>query len=73
MTRSALVQKGSTLVLEVDTLGFRLLKPKTLDALNAFGWGEVHSWLHSPGRFSFRFYEEKYIPPTMPQFERCMR
>ncbi|KAA6425716.1 MAG: hypothetical protein FRX49_04091 [Trebouxia sp. A1-2] len=34
---SALKARGSTLVLEVDTLGFRLLKPKTLDALNAFG------------------------------------
>ncbi|KAL3151231.1 hypothetical protein ABBQ38_013072 [Trebouxia sp. C0009 RCD-2024] len=51
--------KGATLVLEVDALGFRLLKPRTLDAINAFGWGEIHSWLHSPGRFSFRFYEEK--------------
>lgn len=55
------VQKSATLVLEVDALGFRLLKPKTFDALRAFGWGEIHSWLHSPGRFSFRFYEEKYF------------
>lgn len=53
------VQKGVTLVLEVDALGFRLLKSNTFDAVNAFGWGEIHSWLHSPGRFSFRFYEEK--------------
>lgn len=56
---STCVQKGATLVLEVDALGFRLLKPKTFDAINAFGWGEIHSWMHSPRRFSFRFYEEK--------------
>ena len=55
------VQKGVTLVLEVDALGFRLLKPRSFDAIRAFGWGEIHSWLHSPGRFSFRFYEEKYL------------
>lgn len=60
-SHSSSVQKGATLVLEVDALGFRLLKAKSLDAIRAFGWGEIHSWLHSPGRFSFRFYEEKYF------------
>ena len=61
-------------MLEVDSLGFRLLKPLTLDALRAFGWGEIHSWLHSPGRFSFRYYDDRWSSlEQTSQHASCIR
>uniref|UniRef100_A0A061RES4 Uncharacterized protein n=1 Tax=Tetraselmis sp. GSL018 TaxID=582737 RepID=A0A061RES4_9CHLO len=50
---------GRQLLLEVGESGFRLLKPETQDAVLHFPWGQIHSWSHSLGKFSFRFFEER--------------
>lgn len=54
-----LLQKNPVLVLEVGKLGFRLLRPDTEDPICLFPWGQVHSWAHGTGRFTFRYFDDK--------------
>lgn len=54
-----LLQRYGTVLLEVGTLGFRILRPATEDPLFVHIWGQVHSWTHGPGHFSFKYFDDK--------------
>jgi len=53
-----LKKKGDTLLLEVGSLGFRILRPETEDPLALFPWGQIHSWAHGTNRFTFRYFDD---------------
>jgi hypothetical protein len=56
--------RDDSLLLEVSSQGFRLLRLDTRDPLAAYPWSQVHSWKHAPSQFSFRFYDERHVPPV---------
>ena len=51
-------QKGDVLLLEVGSLGFRLLRPTTEDPVFLYPWGQIHSWAHGVKRFTFRYFDD---------------
>lgn len=52
-------QKSAIMLIEVGPQGFRLLRPETEDPLYCYQWGQIHSWAHTNGKFTFRFFDER--------------
>uniref|UniRef100_A0A7S3QS32 DUF4476 domain-containing protein n=1 Tax=Dunaliella tertiolecta TaxID=3047 RepID=A0A7S3QS32_DUNTE len=51
-------KKSPKMVLEISSLGFRLLRPETEAPLGLYSWGQIHSWAHAPNDFAFRHFDE---------------
>eukprot|EP00967_Tisochrysis_lutea_P121833 scaffold201088_cov18-Tisochrysis_lutea.AAC.1 len=78
------MQKSPKMVLEISSLGFRLLRPETEAPLGLYSWGQIHSWAHAPNDFAFRHFDEggehrapggHMMPPTglMLDWEWCRK
>ena len=52
-------------MLEVGSLGFRLLRPTSEDPLSLFPWGQIHSWAHGTNRFTFRYFDDGSVQSSM--------
>eukprot|EP00798_Chlamydomonas_sp_ICE-L_P016888 gene16888-23163_t len=54
-----LKKKGDTLILEVGRLGLRLLRNTDSEQpIAQYPWGQIHSWAHTTGRFTFRHFDD---------------
>ncbi|XRB02535.1 DUF4476 domain-containing protein [Pycnococcus provasolii] len=51
-------ERSSMVVLEVNSTGFRLLRPLTNEPLYEFLYPQIHSWVSHETRFGFRFYDK---------------
>jgi len=72
LSGSAGPQKFPKLVLEVSSLGFRLLRPETGAPMGLYSWGQIHSWAHAPNDFAFRHFDERWgLAPCQSQRSLC--
>ena len=54
-------QRTPKVVLEVSSLGFRLVRPGTDAPFGVYSWGQIHSWAHSTKDFAFRHFDERCV------------